>query len=396
VEPAFRGRTSALTTKARTTKVFRLKYAQMRQSRPCTLVAGGLAALTALSVAHAQSANPACQRLEAQLASLDRGNADPARAEQIRRSEEMVNRQQFEVDRLVAQSRRIGCESFGFFSIFSNPPAQCGGLMRQLDQQRNALQRMRTDLESLNGGTTERAAQRRGLLIALGDNGCGPQYRSAALAAQQGGFWDRLFGDNGGGAIVSTPLGPMGGTFRTVCVRTCDGYYFPISYSTSPDRFPEDEQTCQRMCPASEVALYTYHNPGEEMAQAVSLGGRLYTELPTAFQYRKSMSPECSCRRPGESWAQTLKAIGPDDTVLPGDVVVTEQNAKQLSQPRIGLDGKPIRVDQRKPSTAASPPSTPSTATAPASTPASEEPSSTTDPAKRSVRSVGPTFLPTR
>jgi hypothetical protein len=150
------------------------------------------------------------------------------------------------------------------------------------------------------------------------------------------------------------------------------------------------------MCPASEVALYTYHNPGEEMAQAVSLGGRLYTELPTAFQYRKSMSPECSCRRPGESWAQTLKAIGPDDTVLPGDVVVTEQNAKQLSQPRIGLDGKPIRVDQRKPSTAASPPSTPSTATAPASTPASEEPSSTIDPAKRSVRSVGPTFLPTR
>jgi Protein of unknown function (DUF2865) len=350
----------------------------------------------ALSVAHAQSTSPVCQRLEAQLASLDRGNADPARAEQIRRSEEMVNRQQFEVDRLVAQSRRIGCESFGFFSIFSNPPAQCGGLMRQLDQQRNALQRMRTDLESLNGGTTERAAQRRGLLIALGDNGCGPQYRSAALAAQQGGFWDRLFGDNGGGAIVSTPLGPMGGTFRTVCVRTCDGYYFPISYSTSPDRFPEDEQTCQRMCPASEVALYTYHNPGEEMAQAVSLGGRLYTELPTAFQYRKSMSPECSCRRPGESWAQTLKAIGPDDTVLPGDVVVTEQNAKQLSQPRIGLDGKPIRVDQRKPSTAASPPSTPSTATAPASTPASEEPSSTIDPAKRSVRSVGPTFLPTR
>lgn len=366
----------------------------MRQSRPSTLVAGGLVALAALSAAHGQSTNPVCQRLEAQLASLDRGNADPARAEQIRRSEEMVNRQQFEVDRLVAQSRRIGCESFGFFSIFSNPPPQCGGLMRQLDQQRNALQRMRTDLESLNGGTTERAAQRRGLLIALGDNGCGPQYRSAAIAAQQGGFWDRLFGDNGGGTIVSTPLGPMGGTFRTVCVRTCDGYYFPISYSTSPDRFREDEQTCQRMCPASEVALYTYHNPGEEMAQAVSLGGRLYTELPTAFQYRKSMSPECSCRRPGESWAQTLKAIGPDDTVLPGDVVVTEQNAKQLSQPRTGPDGKPIRSEQRKPSTAA-PPTTPSTAAAP-STPASEEPPSPTDPTKRSVRTVGPTFLPTR
>src|SRR5262245_35148366 len=80
----FVGRTD---NKARTTRVSRLKCAQMRQSRPCTLVAGGLVALAALSVARAQSANPVCQRLEAQLTSLDRGNADPARAEQIRRSE---------------------------------------------------------------------------------------------------------------------------------------------------------------------------------------------------------------------------------------------------------------------------------------------------------------------
>ena len=247
----------------------------------------------------------------------------------------------------------MGCESSGFFSIFSNPPAQCGPLSRQIDQQRSGLERMRNDLERLNGGTTERAAQRQALLIALGDNGCGPQYRSAALAGQQNGFFDRLFGGNGSGVVLDTRPAPMGGTFRTVCVRTCDGFYFPISYSTSSDRFRDDELTCQRMCPASEVSLYTYHNPGEEMTQAVSLNGRLYTELPTAFQYRKAMSPECSCRRPGESWAQALKAIGPDDTVAPGDVVVTEQNSKQLSQPRIGADGKPIRPDQRAPAAAA-------------------------------------------
>ena len=139
----------------------------------------------------------------------------------------------------------------------------------------------------------------------------------------------------------------MGGTFRTICVRTCDGFYFPISFATTPDRFRDDEQTCQRMCPAAEVSLYTYHNPGEEVAQAVSLNGRLYTELPTAFSYRKALNPACSCRRPGESWAEALKANGADDTVAPGDVVVTEQNAKQLSQPRIGADGKPIRPDPR-------------------------------------------------
>ena len=98
------------------------------------------------------------------------------------------------------------------------------------------------------------------------------------------------------------------------------------------------------------------------------------------------MSPECSCRRPGESWAQALKAIGPDDTVVPGDVVVTEQNAKQLSQPRIGADGKPIRPDQRAPA----PVNTLGTASP------GSEPSAQPDPSKRSVRTVGPTFLPTR
>src|SRR6478672_8690608 len=365
--------------------ILRLDCARMRESS-CKFAAAAVVALSSLATAHAQSSNPACQRLDAQLASVDRGNADPTRVDQIRRSEEQVNRQQSEVDRLVSQSRRMGCESSGFFSIFSNPPPQCGGLSRQIDQQRSALERMRNDLERLNGGTTERAAQRRGLLIALGDNGCGAQYRSAALAGQQGGFWDRLFGDNGGGSVVSTPLGPMGGTFRTVCVRTCDGFYFPISYSTSPDRFRDDEQACQRMCPAAEVALYTYHNPGEEMTQAVSLNGRLYTELPTAFQYRKALDSTCSCRRPGESWAQTFKSVGPDDTVVPGDVVVTEQHAKQLSQPRSGPDGKPLRPELR---------GTASTAV-PASPAPTAQPPAETDPVKRTVRTVGPTFLPAR
>ncbi|HZL39134.1 MAG TPA: DUF2865 domain-containing protein [Pseudolabrys sp.] len=338
-----------------------------------------VAMLAAGAAAFAQSPNPNCQRLETQLASLDRGNSDPARAQQISAAQDAVNRQQFEVDRLVAQSRRMGCESSGFFSIFNNPPAQCGGLSRQIDQQRNALERQQNQLEQLSGGTTERAAQRQSLLIALGDNGCGAQYRSAALQGQQGGFFDRLFGNN----PASAPSGQMGGTFRTICVRTCDGFYFPISYATSPDRFRDDEQTCQRMCPASEVSLYSYHNPGEEVTQAVSLSGQPYTALPAAFSYRKALNPACSCRRPGESWAEALKPKGTDDTVVPGDVIVTEQNAKRLSQPRLGVDGKPVRPDPRAKTQAPDP------------SPIAEAPGET-DPTKRTVRTVGPTFLPVR
>jgi len=342
------------------------------------LLFASVAALFASSaIAQAPPASPACQRLETQLTAVDRGADDPTRADQIRRAEDALNRQQFELDKNVAQARRMGCENAsGFFSIFVNPPPQCNALNRQIDQQRATLETMRMSLEQLNGGTTERAEARRSLLIQLADNGCGPQYRQAALAGQQGGFFDRLFGNNN----PFTPSGPMGNTYRTICVRTCDGYYFPISYSTTQDHFRDDEAACQRMCPAAEVSLYTYHNPGEDVSQAVSLNGRLYSELPTAFQYRKAVSPACSCRRPGESWAEALKVNGPDQTVEPGDVVVTDQNAKRLSQPR-GPDGRPL---------------------APAAKPAQSSESAlvqapgVTEPAKRSVRTVGPTFLPPR
>ena len=347
----------------------------MRSMKSFLLVSAAML-LASGALAQTVSTNPACQRLEAQLTNVDRGTDDPARADQIRRAEDALNRAQFDLDKNVAQARRMGCENTGFFSIFTNPPAQCGGLNRQIDQQRAALEHMRHDLEQLNGGTTERAEARRSLLIALADNGCGPQYRQAALAGQQGGFFDRLFGNNNAGF---SPAGPIGSTFRTICVRSCDGFYFPISFSTTQDHFREDETTCQRMCPAAEVSLYTYHNPGEDVSQAVSLNGRLYTELPAAFQYRKALSSACSCRRPGESWADALKVNGPDDTIAPGDVVVTEQSAKRMSQPRVGADGKPIKPDAKAAAGNSS-----SLVQAPG------EP----DQTKRSVRTVGPTFLP--
>lgn len=329
--------------------------------------------------------SPTCQRLVGQLSALDRGNDDPTRAGQIRQAEDAVNRQQFEVDKLVSRSRRLGCENSGFFSIFSNPPRECGTLRRRIDQQRSRLDRLQIQLEQLNGGTTQRAAQRQSLLIALADNGCGSQYRRAAgaSAGRQGGFFDRLFGGIGSTIITPESNAPMGNTFRTICVRLGDGYYFPISFETTPERFREDELTCQRMCPAAEVRLYTYHNPGEEVAQAVSLDGRLYSELPSAFSYRKKLSGY-SCRRPGESWYEALKGGGYDQTAAPGDVIVTDKKAKQLSQPRPA----PGQKDAKTETAAPKPGELRGTDSALTETPGSA------GKADRKVRQVGPKFLP--
>src|SRR5258708_27929719 len=65
--------------------------------------------------------NPMCQRLEAQLATIDRGadSGDPAKDEQIRRYQDAASRQQTELDRVTSQARPIGCDSSGFFSLFN-------------------------------------------------------------------------------------------------------------------------------------------------------------------------------------------------------------------------------------------------------------------------------------
>src|SRR5216684_9139751 len=71
--------------------------------------------------------NPTCPRLEAQLATIDRGggSGDPAKDEQIRRYQDAATKQQGELDRVTSQARRMGCDSSGFFSLFSGQSAQC-------------------------------------------------------------------------------------------------------------------------------------------------------------------------------------------------------------------------------------------------------------------------------
>ncbi|WP_442757521.1 DUF2865 domain-containing protein, partial [Pseudomonas sp. PM2] len=69
-------------------------------------------------------------------------------------------------------------------------------------------------------------------------------------------------------------------TYRTVCVRTCDGFFFPISFAATPARFPSDEQMCQRQCPGTEARLFAYRNPGGDIDQAVAINGQPYSSLP--------------------------------------------------------------------------------------------------------------------
>src|SRR6202171_2064859 len=282
--------------------------------------------------------NPMCPRLEAQLATIDRGggSGDPAKDEQIRRYQDAAAKQQGELDRVTSQAKRMGCDSSGFFSLFSGQSAQCGPVNNQIQQMRGNLDQITSSLERLRSGGVGgagREKQRRSVLSAVAQNNCGPQY--AAAARGSGNFLDNLFNNS------STPtpppgadLGPQSGTFRTVCVRTCDGGYFPISFATVPARFPDDEKPCKALCPATEASLYAYRNPGEDINQAVSINGQPYTQSPNAFRFRQEFNPSCACKAAGQTWSDAVKSV--DDKAAAeqqGDIIVTEESAKKMARP---------------------------------------------------------------
>ena len=86
-----------------------------------------------------------------------------------------------------------------------------------------------------------------------------------------------------------------GATYRTLCVRACDGYYFPISFSTTRDHFAGDLAACESRCPGAEVGLYYHTGADADSGQMTSIGGQPYSQMPTAFRYRRELDKSCTC-----------------------------------------------------------------------------------------------------
>lgn len=95
------------------------------------------------------------------------------------------------------------------------------------------------------------------------------------------------------------------GTYRTLCVRLCDGYYWPISYTTVRGRLNADAQHCQSSC-GSDAKLFFHANPGGSVDTMVDLEGKPYANLPNAFRYREEYDSNCRCKP--EPWSEAAKA----------------------------------------------------------------------------------------
>lgn len=261
-----------------------------------------------------------CRDLEGQLARI--GTGSPTRARQY---EKAIADQRRQIDRAEGQLRRAGCS--GIFG--GNSGSACRSLRSTLERMNVNLANLDRGYRQVSGGGRSGGASAARILASLDANGC----RTAAASRRTDGpagraspsVLDRLFGggmrqprpDDAGSGPADEDRQPrqviirdgsrieirprFSGTFRTLCVRTCDGYFFPVAYATPADELDRDAAACRAQCPGTEVELYIHRTPGEETSQMVSLAGLPYTQLPTAFRYRKTgfvRPASCGCGVP--------------------------------------------------------------------------------------------------
>ena len=114
---------------------------------------------------------------------------------------------------------------------------------------------------------------------------------------------------------------------RSVCVRLCDGYVFPVgSYRGDADRATH-RAICQSACPDAQTALYMLPAGSDGPGGAVNLAtGQTYSDLPDAFHYTTVLDDACTCHRAG-SKSRTLSLLR-DFTLRRGDAVMTPAGVK--------------------------------------------------------------------
>jgi hypothetical protein len=277
-----------------------------------------LAGVIVSAAAPADARSRACDRMAASLLALSHARARPALAA---RYDNAIAAQIEQLRSANATIRRSGCT--GLLSIFgSSPDRRCRSLQETIAHMKRNLSTLRERHEILSGRGSPEAEKRRiaRILKARGCNTMAARATTVAARPSQIGKPASAFDQTLGNGIVihrSTPSNgdskqggkpaaddaPQlpaipAGTYSTLCVRTCDGFYFPLSYATTPENFARDERICEARCPGADAHLYYHRVKGQEAEDMVSLTGVPYRDLPTAFLYRRtdiSQPRDCGC-----------------------------------------------------------------------------------------------------
>jgi hypothetical protein len=134
-------------------------------------------------------------------------------------------------------------------------------------------------------------------------------------------------------------------TYRTLCVRLCDGFYYPINDRSQPDNFRAEEKACQSSC---AVPARLFYQPAPAAADLVALTGERYADLPNAYRYRSEYVESCACGP--KPWSEEAKAIYNRRAVLAARTRVerivaagTSEMARSLAEAELVVAERPAR-----------------------------------------------------
>jgi hypothetical protein len=336
-----------------------------------------------------------CAGIQAKIADLDRGAGRPARGSGPTRQ------QMAELSQTIATARGLGCDR-PEIAFSGGAGGRCPGLNARISQMQATIGALQAA-----GAPSDRAAARADL-VARFNAYCKNQ---PPAPPRQRGFFEQLFGIPGPSETPPSQQGPTedvppetdqeqnahGGS-QAVCVRTCDGGYFPLSISAHGADPAFLNSLCQALCPNATVAVYT-RVPNTQIETAVALDGDApYSEMPNALKFQKSFDAACTCKPPGQSWVEALAGA---DRLLGGerktDILVTPEKSVELSAPKADNRGA-VAPDsaQPAPTAAAGTPAAPApggasqSGAAPNQSPGATREVVGPDGVKRRVRIVGP------
>jgi hypothetical protein len=124
------------------------------------------------------------------------------------------------------------------------------------------------------------------------------------------GLSQRQRGGSGG-------AGPQSLSSRAVCVRLCDGSFFPVNGEDAH----RSQAACASQCPGAPTQVFYRAIGSDQIEDAIASNGQRYAALPVAFRYRSTVDNTCTCG--ARSARESSVALLHDPTLRKGDSIMT-------------------------------------------------------------------------
>ena len=115
---------------------------------------------------------------------------------------------------------------------------------------------------------------------------------------------------------------------RSVCVRTCDGYFFPVAALNHNSEISSHQASCDTLCPEAETKLFVMPAGSENIDEAAAArGGELYSQLMARIKASDAKPASCGCHSAAGNPIDSSAVLN-DPTLRPGDTVVTAKGVR--------------------------------------------------------------------